>query len=266
MKIINKYSIVVIVALFSVIAYSIKTASGNALYTVVKANGILSPTAWVYLPYINKQEPPTPTATLTPTPTPQPTVVQPGVYILPNYSSYVDNIDYLHIVGEVQNNTSNHLYFVKISANIFNSGGQLLDTDYTYIYLDNLPAGDKTCFDILLEEPAGWSYYEFETPTYWTNGEPLPNLTVFNDSGMYNSTYDQYEIIGQVRNDHGTRVEYVSPVGTLYNTSVVVGCNFTYVNSTHLDPGQTSSFKITYYGRDYTDVTSYRLQVDGNTQ
>ena len=85
---INKYSIVVIVALFSVMAYSIITASGNALYTVVKANGILSPTAWVYLPYINKQEPPTPTATLTPTPTPQPTVVQPGVYILPNYSSY----------------------------------------------------------------------------------------------------------------------------------------------------------------------------------
>jgi len=179
----------------------------------------------------------------------------------------VDSIDYLHIVGEVQNNTTNHLRFVKITVNIFNGSGQLLDTDFTYIYLDNLLASERTCFQILLEEPTGWSYYEFEAPTYWTDGEPLPNLAVFNDSGSYNSTFGWYEIIGQVRNNHGTRVEYVSPVGTVYNASgVVVGCDFTYVNSTHLDPGQTSSFEMTFSGRDYADVTSYRLQVDGNPQ
>jgi hypothetical protein len=178
----------------------------------------------------------------------------------------VDSIDYLNIVGEVQNNTANHLRFVKITANIFNGSGQLLDTDFTYIYLDNLPASDRTCFHISLEEPAGWSYYEFEAPTYWTDGEPLPNLAVLNDSGSYNSTFGWYEIIGQVRNDHGTRVEYVSPVGTVYNASGVVGCDFTYVNSTDLAPDQTSSFEMTFLGRDYADVTSYRLQVDGNPQ
>jgi hypothetical protein len=179
----------------------------------------------------------------------------------------VDSIDYLHIVGEVQNSTANHLRFVKITANIFNSSGQLLDTDYTYIHLDNLPADDKTCFHIILEEPAGWSYYEFEPPSYWTDGEPLPNLTVLNDSGSYNSTFGWYKIIGQVRNDHGSRVEYVSPVGTVYNASgTVVGCDYTYVSATHLDPGQTSSFEMNFTGRDYADVVSYRLQVDGNPQ
>lgn len=88
-----------------------------------------------------------------------------------------------------------------------------------------------------------------------------------NHSGSYNATYGWYEVIGQVRNDYSTRVEYVSPVGTAYNISgTAVGCYFTDVNSTHLDVGQVSSFKLPFSGRDYSDVTSYRVQVDGNPQ
>ena len=188
-----------------------------------------------------------------------------GVQILPNQSHYVDSVDYLHIVGEVQNNTGNTLRFVRLNANIYNSSGQLLDTEYTYTWLDNLPAWDKTCFEVLMPQPAGWSYYELETPTYWTDGQSLPNLTVLNVSGSYDSTFGWYTIIGQVRNDHGIRVEYVSPVGTLYNAAgVVIGCDFTYVDSTHLDPNQISAFEMYFFGRDYSDAASYRLQVDGD--
>jgi hypothetical protein len=224
----------------------------------------------VYLPIVIKQESPTPaptsTNTLSPTPTNTPppisTIIPPGIQILPNHSYYVDSINYLHIVGEVLNYTPHNLALVKISVYIFNSSEHLLDTANTYTYLDNLPAWNKTCFELLLPEPSGWAYYKFQIS--YTVGQSLPNLTVLNDSGSYNPTYEWYEIIGQVRNDHGSRVEYVSPVSTIYNASgTVVGCDFTYVNSTHLDPGQISSFKLTFVGRDYTDVTSYRLQVDG---
>ncbi len=79
------------------------------------------------------------------------------VILLDNHSSFVDSIDYLNIVGEVQNSTRNYLTFVRIAASFFNSSGQLLDTDFTYIYLDNLPPGEKTCFNIFLEHIAGWS-------------------------------------------------------------------------------------------------------------
>ncbi len=208
-----------------------------------------------YLPIIIKH----PTPTLPPTPAPL------GVQILSNHSYYVDSIDYLHVVGEIWNNTGNNLRFVKIAANFFTTGGKLLDTEYTYAHLETLPAWDKTCFEITLPEPSGWSFYQFETPSYWTDGQPLSNLIILNDSGAYSSVYGWYEIIGQVRNDHGSRIEYVSPVGTIYNDiGVVLGCDNSYVNSTHLDPDQTSSFKMTFSGRDYFDVTSYRLQVDGN--
>ncbi len=285
----GKWMVAVSAAMVTVLACIFVIASSKVTYGAISANGTLTPAAWGYLPFVSKQEPPTPTATSTPsstptvtltpvstptptatatnTPTPTSTTTVPSVNIPANHSSYVDSIDYLHIVGEVQNNTANNLRFVKITANIFGSSGQLLATDFTYIFLENLPAGDRTCFHLLVDEPAGWSHYEFEAPAYWTDGEPLPNLTIFNDSGAYDSTFGWYEIIGQVRNDHGTRVEYVSPVGTLYNAhGTVVGCDFTYVNSTHLDPGQTSSFESIFIGRDYADVTAYRLQVDGNPQ
>lgn len=75
---------------------------------------------------------------------------------------------------------------------------------------------------------------------------------------------DKNTIIGQVRNDQGTRVEYISPVGTLYNaTSMVIGCDPTYFCSTHLDPGQTSAFDLLFFDRDYADASLYCIQVDG---
>jgi hypothetical protein len=62
------------------------------------------------------------------------------------------------------------------------------------------------------------------------------------------------------------RVEYVRPVGTLYDIAGdVVGCDSTYVNSMHLEAGQVSAFDITFSGRDYLylNVESYRLQAQG---
>lgn len=268
MKQTDKWAIAIVAGVVYVMTCVLIAASSSTVYGAVLVNGTLTPTVRVYLPYLSKEEPPTLMPTPTNTPTPTQTPLPSGVYVLPNYSFYQTSWGALHIVGEVMNNTSSHLTFVKISANLFSSEGELLDTDYTYAYLDDLPAGHKTCFDVLfLNPPSGWSYYEFEAPTYWTDGNPLPNLTILNDSGSYDPTDSGYKIIGQVRNDHGSRVEYVNSVGTLYNSSgTVLGCGYTYVNSTHLNPGQVSAFKIDYYGRDYGDVDSYRLQVDGNPQ
>ena len=100
-----------------------------------------------------------------------------------------------------------------------------------------------------------------------TDGEPLPNLTVLDDSGSYDPFWGWYDITGQVRNDHGTRVEDVFLVGTLYDASgTVMDCDYTYIDAFYLDPGQASYFEMTFFWRDYADVASYRLQVDGSRQ
>jgi hypothetical protein len=242
-------------------------ASSDVTQGAAAPTGAWTPTVWMYLPHVNRQEPPIPEPTNRPTPTPTPTTAPPAVYILSNHFSYVDVIDNLNIVGEVQNDTADHLRFVKITANVFSDSDQILDTDFTYIFVGSLAPGEKTCFRTILDEPVGWLYYEFESPSYWSDGQPLPNLTVYDDVGSYDSLYTWYEITGHVRNDHGAHVEDVRAVGTLYSSSgVTVGCSFTNADSTDLGPGQASPFDMLFEGRDYADVTAYRLQADGDLQ
>lgn len=228
----------------------------------------------VYLPIIEHNVVPTNTATATiePTatteaPTITPTTAPSGVFVLGNHSTYVDSIDYLHIVGEVENNTGQTRQFVKITANFFDANQQLIDTDFTYTSLDELRPGERTCFHLLLEQPPGWASYQFEGVTSSVYTGAFPVLTVLGDSGSLGQ-FNTYRIIGQVRNDGTTQVKFVQPVATLYNAGgAVIGCDFTFVSSTDLDPGQSSAFDMQVSGRQtYTDVAGYRLQVDGNVQ
>ncbi len=148
---------------------------------------------------------------------------------------------------------------------LFNGSGQVVDADYAYTWLDNLPAGEKTCFDITLSQPPDWAYYEFGDITHWP-GRTFPNLAILNDTGAL-IHFNWYRITGQVRNDHGSVVKFVQPVGTLYNAAgKVIGCWFDFTDPADLNPGQVGTFEMTFLGRDYSDVASYRLQADGDPQ
>lgn len=185
-----------------------------------------------------------------------------GVSILNTHTTYKVS-SYRYVVGEVYNNTSAYLQFVKVAVNFFN-GGQLVGTDYSYIHLDNLHPYEKTCFSIILDNPSAWTHYTFESPTYWNDGTARPNLTITTHSGgVYQTSY--YRVIGQIRNDEPSEVTFVSAVATLYNsTGKVVDCDYSYVNSTDLNPGATSSFEILSMAPNPSSVTSYVLQTDGN--
>lgn len=199
----------------------------------------------------------------TPTITPTPTLIPGGVIVLPNSSAFTTSTGTLHVVGEVQNNTVYTLRNVTVTANFYNSSNQWLDTNSELTFMNDLPPGAKTCFNLSLDAPQGWSYYQFDPVTYQTNGEPLPDLTLTNVSGSYNSQFKYYRITGNVRNDENVIVYEIRTVGTVYNISgKVIGCEFDQINS--LNPGSTSSFEINFLDRDYIDAASYRVQVDGD--
>lgn len=170
----------------------------------------------------------------------------------------------MHVAGEVLNETNDYLRLVRVTVNVFGTGGELIETGTTYVILDSVPPGERACFEVLVGTLSSWGSYDFEPLQYDDDG-PLPlNLVVLNDSGVYNPSLQWYRILGQVRNDQGTRVEYVSPVITVYGAAdSVLGCGSTYVASTHLNAGQTSSFETQFFGQRYANVASYRIQVDG---
>jgi hypothetical protein len=212
----------------------------------------------IYLPIVSNEMTPTPTITSTPT------LIPGGVVVPPNHSSFTTANNILHVVGEVQNNTIFTLRSVRITANFYNKSNQYLESHSELTFMNDLPPGAKTCFDLALDTPEGWTYYQFDPVTYQTDGEPLPKLTTFNVSSTYNSQTKDYRIAGYVRNDENVRVSEVRTIGTVYNlTGKVIGCNFHQVIGA-LDPGDDSLFEIYYRERDYIDAASYRVQVDGN--
>jgi hypothetical protein len=185
----------------------------------------------------------------------------PVVEVLPNSFNYISS-NIIYIVGEVLNNTSDSVTSVQVVVNFFDTGGHLVGTKNTYMWPLDLPAREKGCFSISMNVPPSWSYYQFEAPTYGISSTGS-GLTIFDDSGLYNSANGYYKIIGQVRNEGNQHPTSVGVSGTLYNVSgVPVGCG--HVNSAGLDPGQISSFGIDFWGRDYNDVTNYRLRVAGD--
>jgi hypothetical protein len=190
---------------------------------------------------------------------------RPGVQVLPRSFSYVSH-DTLFIIGEVLNNTTNSLTSVEVTADFYNAQNHIVGTSRTYLWPIDLPAWEKGCFSISQYPiPSNWSYYQFEIPTYNLRSTSS-GLTIFDDSGLYNND-GSYVINGQVRNDGNLLSNIVSVSGTLYNASAVpVGCEHATVNSTNLNPNQTSSFAINFqvYYRNYIDVTNYRLRVAGN--
>lgn len=119
----------------------------------------------------------------------------------------------------------------------------------------------------MITPPPDWSYYELERPSFYINNDPETSLTVFNDSGNFDPPSHTYAVIGQVRNDGASRVESVEVASTLFDDNdIVVGCAGSYVNSTDLDPGQTSSFRIPSYGDHFANIARYHVAADGRPQ
>ena len=199
-----------------------------------------------------------------------------NLVILPNYSTYtVDTFDDLVIVGEIQNNGNIGVTHIRLVTNLFNNSGQLIDTAiaYNFGWIDSpLSPGEKTCFSARFGTFDGWSYIKFESPTsILSTVSPLKNMAIFGDNGIYNPDTGSYKILGFVRNDNSTSVADVDVIATGYNNNnTVVGCRFTSSNNDNLVPGQSSSFEMMFFewnrDRDYADVASYHLQVDGRLQ
>jgi hypothetical protein len=172
---------------------------------------------------------------------------------------------YIHIIGEVANNTPYYLKFIKVGGSIYNNSNQLIDSDYVFTYLNVLQPGEKTCFHLYFSNTEGATSFWIEQPSFLSMAAPPPKLTGYNYNGFYDSAIESYRTVGVVRNDSGRQVYDALAVGTLYNaTGQAIGCSFDYLNNNDLSVGQTSAFGIRFFGQQYEDTASYRLQFDSD--
>ncbi|MBA3944096.1 MAG: hypothetical protein H0X37_05980 [Herpetosiphonaceae bacterium] len=205
---------------------------------------------------------PTPTASTsaTPTMTPTPTNVSGDVPVLSS-STYVANGS-RSIVGEVENNTSSNVEFVKIVASLYNSSGGSIGSSLNYADLDILTPGQRAPFSILISSPpAGFDHYTLQTQWTTTSLQPISCTTVLSVSDRSAGFDDARLIDGQVRNDCSSTVQFVRLVATLYDASGrVVQAGLAFSTIATLTPGQTSPFEIAI--EPWNGATRYEVQTE----
>lgn len=229
------------------------TATRTATRTPTKTN---TPTR-TYTPTVTR----TPTRTATPTNTPLP----PDVLVLcttayqPQYSSYT------YVNGELFNNTSSPIYDAKVAVTFYHPNGTIAGTADAYTRHDMILPGQKSPFLALVEPQQGWSRYEVVIASYDTSSPYITynqNFTLLNVNAYWSGSY--YYVVGEIRNDTAEIWLFVEPVVTFYNDAgCVIYSDFTYVASTHLAPGQKSTFSFMVWQNYLGGVSHYTLKAEG---
>ena len=65
-----------------------------------------------------------------------------GLQIL-SHNSFTDSVGYLHVVGEVQNNTPTNAQFVQVIGTFYDNNNQVVATHFTYTNPSDIGAGQK---------------------------------------------------------------------------------------------------------------------------
>ena len=78
-----------------------------------------------------------------------PTVQDKSFKILSS-NDFMDSIGYLHVVGEVLNNTPTNAQFVKVTGTFYDTNNQVVATDFTYTNPSDIGSGQKAPFELTL--------------------------------------------------------------------------------------------------------------------
>jgi hypothetical protein len=101
-----------------------------------------------------------------------------GISVLSS-SSFRDDTGAYHIVGEVKNNSPrDSMNYVKIVATLYDKGGKVVGTDFTYSDIDVLRPAEKSPFKIILTD-LGQSQKskQLQVICFWAKNRASTSLT-----------------------------------------------------------------------------------------
>ncbi len=166
---------------------------------------------------------------------------------------------YLHILGEVINNSGSAVEYVKIVASLKDNADKVVASDYTYSKLEVIPPGGKSPFD-LTYSPSDmvytWDLYVQGRATTYSD----PGLEILSHSTYVRSSYRH--VAGEVRNNSDKTKKYVKIIITGYDVDgKVCYVDYTYSDLDEIPPGGVSPFDGA--AKNSTQFHHYEVQVQG---
>lgn len=184
-----------------------------------------------------------------------------------SHSSYVSSLGYYYIVGEILNNGSQPIKYVKIIATYYNSSGVVVAVDFTYTELDVIHPNQKSPFKIILideQQVAKVDHYSLSTSYSYADELPAKLKILSNSSYIGSSGY--LYVVGEIENTGNETANFTKVTATFYALNgTVVATDFTYTEPYDIAPSQKAPFQIILIEKDrVTLVYSYELVAESN--
>ncbi len=157
------------------------------------------------------------------------------------------------IVGELKNNFNYPVEFVKVIARLYDSKGKLIDTDYTYSYLDVIKPGQKSPFKLLVLDDniaSRINRYSLEVSSRHADSALPKGLKIQRGEEGVNG-YGWYQLVGEVTNTGTRTAKFVKVIATFYNKAGKgIDADYTYTEPSDLAAGKTAPYKVTLLDED----------------
>jgi hypothetical protein len=179
-------------------------------------------------------------------------------------SSYKDSIGSLHVIGELQNNSTDPRDFVKIVSTLRDPSDNILDSSFTYSDVEVLRPGETSPFDVIFsneQQVQRSQRYEISSITGDISQAKPANLKL-NVGDSYYDSIGSAHVVGEVTNNGPGVSHYTKVSGTFYDDqNKIVATGFTYTDPLDLGPGQSAPFDMIISDDSSANIASGSLNV-----
>ena len=171
-----------------------------------------------------------------------------GEVSIQNDQKYVDSDGLLHIVGEIENNTSTPLNQIKISAILVDNNGNEVKNIVGETVSNIIMPEMKGAFDILIKNVRGDSINDYELNLDYTLAAPKNQVIEISSTELTKDIHNNTVITGILENKGELTANMIRVVATLYDRDGnVVTVSETYTKPDFLRAGDNSNFIIPFH-------------------
>ena len=168
--------------------------------------------------------------------------------VIQNDQKYIDNDGLLHIVGEIENNTSAPLNQIKISALLIDGDGNEIKKIVGETVSNVVMPETKGAFDILIKNVKGESINDYELNLDYTLAAPKNQVIEISSTVLTKDIHNNTVITGILENKGELTANMIRVVATLYDRDGnVVTVSETYTKPDFLRAGDNSNFIIPFH-------------------
>ncbi len=168
--------------------------------------------------------------------------------VIQNDQKYIDNDGLLHIVGEIENNTSAPLNQIKISALLIDGDGNEIKKIVGETVSNVVMPETKGAFDILIKNVRGDSINDYELNLDYTLAAPKNQVIEISSTVLTKDIHNNTVITGILENKGELTANMIRVVATLYDRDGnVVTVSETYTKPDFLRAGDNSNFIIPFH-------------------